>query len=270
MIPLKSPPPNRGAASLLALLLLLACAAQSWADTAPLNAGKRHYVIWKMDDVKGLSPGFQRLADWLAEHKMKASFGVICNSLEANKPAYADWLKKQAIENGGLIEFWNHGYDHQKNVVENGKTCDAEFKGTSQAFQTKHLADSNALWKAKTGLVFQTFGAPYNTSDAETEKALEKHPELKIWLYGPPTATRLLVLRRSLNLECATGTVSYETFMQAYQKQPQGDCLVLQGHPGKWDDASFDAFQRIAGVLAADKWEFVTPREYRALMNPGK
>lgn len=239
---------------------------------APVTAPnpKCHYVIWKMDDVRGVSPGFRQLAEWLAEQKMKASFGVVCNSLGKENPAYFDWLKKQAIENGGVIEFWNHGFDHHKNVAEGGKTCHSEFQGTSQAFQYQHLAESNALWKAKTGLVFQTFGAPFNATDEATEEALGQIPELKVWFYGKPDAKGLLVLPRTLNLEYATGKVSYDTFKRAYQKQPKPDCLVLQGHPGMWNAESFADFKRIAAELIADKWEFITPREYLALKHAGK
>jgi len=230
------------------------------------------YVIWKFDDVRGISPGFQRLADWLTAKKMKAGFGIICNSLEKENPAYFDWIKKNAVENGGVIEFWHHGYDHRTIADQGGKTGCSEFKGTDYACQHDHLAKSSALITQKTGLVFHTFGSPFNAWDNETIKAMEALPDLKIWLYGPPTPVPgKLILGRTLNLEKGTGKVAtYEQFEQDYKKRKPVDYLVLQGHPAGWTPEHFASFERIAGLLAAEGWKFVTPSEYLALQKTAK
>ena len=237
------------------------------ADAGKKTAAGSRYVIWKMDDVRGVNPGFQRLADWFTEKKMKAGFGIICNSLEKDNPAYFDWIKKYAVENGGVIEFWHHGYDHKKLPDQDGKTNCSEFKGPDYASQHAHLEKSSKLLTQKTGLVFHAFGSPFNAADEVTVKAMEAMPDLKIWLYGPSAPVPgKLVLGRTLNLEATTGKVApYDEFLKAYQKRKPADYLVLQGHPSGWSAESIDSFQRIAEMLAAEGWKFVTPSEYLAL-----
>ena len=190
---------------------------------------------------------------------MKASVGIICNSLEKPSPAYVAWIKTYAIENGGLIEFWNHGLNHKWKPVE--------FNGTDLAFQLDHLTTPNRLMKEATGITFHTFGAPFNQSDAVTEQALSQVPDLKAWLFGPEKTGKdmrqPLVLKRSLTLEYDVGKISAEKFMEDYPKKAQGEpYLVLQGHPGSWNDDSFKNFTTIADRLAADGWTFITPYEY--------
>ncbi len=214
-------------------------------------------VIWKLDDLKAgekarLVPGFKRVADWADDNKTVVTMGIICESLSNPNADDVAWLKKHAIENGGRIEFWLHGWDH-KAWEEKGVKI-SEFKGTPIEHQAKHLKDSCELFTKVTGLTFHVFGAPYNQIDEHTPAAMDVVPELTFWMYGPKSETQRRVIPRSINMEIATGKVSYDAFMKEYKAKPQLGPMLIQGHCGMWDDKSFDAFTKVAAFLAKEGW----------------
>lgn len=231
-----------------------------------LSATEERVVIWKLDDVragekKRLVPGFKRVADWAKAEKTVVTMGVICDSLVHPNADDVAWLKANAVENGGVVEFWHHGWDHRSWTDEAGHPC-WEFKGPGQATQAKHLKDAAEVFKKTTGLTFRTFGAPFNQIDESTSAAMDAVPELTIWMYGPKHDAKRQVLGRSLNIEVATGKVSYERFAQDYTaKRPTGP-LVLQGHCGLWDDASFQDFVKVAALLKKEGWITLTAAQH--------
>ena len=243
------------------------------APLSPEEYAKKRYVMLKFDDVGNhngsVNYRFARLADYLASKKLKSGFGVIVKSID-NLPneKYIEWLKKNAVENGGLIEFWNHGWDHAMffNCTEDDD-CDrtTKFHGehaTGLKHQERHLNLALDTFKKWTGLTMHTLGTAGNAGNADTLKALRERPEMKVWLFGQGKADDILILGRWLNLEHAVGKVDYETFKRAYQNQRQKDYVVLQGHPAMWPDQMFEDFKKIVELLENDGWLFVTPYEY--------
>lgn len=238
----------------------------------PLSAAdkaKPRYVMLKIDDIGagdttlGIHPRFIRIADYLAWRKIKCGFGVIVKSIENDNPAYIRWIQLHAIENGGLIEFWNHGWDHAMNFEFEGKKCTAEFSGPSLEHQRENLARSQDVFKAKTGLTMHSIGTAGNAADASTPTVLSERPEIKVWMYGNANSPGgKTVLRRTFNLEYAVGKVDYEKFVQGYKDRRTLDYVVLQGHAAMWDDANWDEFVKIIDLLVEDGWSFTTPYEY--------
>ena len=231
-----------------------------------LRAAEENVVIWKLDDVragekKRLAQGFKRVADWAKANDTVVTMGVICDSLVTPNPEDVAWIKQNAIENGGHVEFWHHGWDHKTTPNAAGVST-YEFQGPDQATQAKHLKDACALFKQTTGLAFRAFGAPNNKCDDHTPGALDECPELTIWLYGPKTDTRRCVLSRSINMEVATGKVSYEQFVQSYNARKPASPLVLQGHCGMWDDQSYADFVKVADFLKQNGWNTRTASQY--------
>jgi len=242
----------------LALLCLLAASA--------LSAAEEKVVIWKLDDVKAgekkrLALGFKRVADWAKAEKTVVTMGVICDSLAQPNAEDVAWIKANAVENGGVVEFWHHGWDHRSWTDDAGKPA-WEFKGPDIATQTKHLKDASEAFRKATGLTFRAFGAPFNQNDDATIAALDAIPEVSIWMYGPKTDKKRLVLGRALNIEVATGKVSYEKFAQDYAAKKPTGLLLLQGHCGMWDDASFNDFTKAAALLKKDGWTTMTASQY--------
>lgn len=239
----------------------------------PLDTNTPRYVILKFDDLKGLKnpktpvhARFQRLAKYIEDKGLKASFGVIANSLEEASPAACEWIRTHAAENGGRFEFWFHGYDHAMNMTVEGKPCKAEFSGPPYAYQSEHFAKGCELMRKCVGFPFRTFGAAGNAVDATGARVLEEHPEIKVCLFAPaqPGGGKLL-LTRSPELEYAVGKVSFDAFLKGYSGKRTQTYVALQGHPCMWSDEMFADFQHIVELLLADGRTFVTPYEYDQL-----
>lgn len=244
----------------------------------PLTAeqrAKKRYCMLKFDDVgnhKGkIHPKFDKVAKFLAERKLHAGFGVIVKTIENEPNAdYIAWLKRNAIENGGLCEFWNHGWDHAMffNCKEMDDDCDrkAKFHGefvTGIVHQRRHLAKSLDVFKQHTGLTMHTLGTAGNAGDDNTRTVLAEHPEVKVWIFGKgKSSPELEVLGRWLNLEHAVGKVDYNDFVKNYQRNRLKDYIVLQGHCAMWNDQHYADFTRIIDLLQREGWIFVTPYEY--------
>jgi peptidoglycan/xylan/chitin deacetylase (PgdA/CDA1 family) len=240
-----------------ALLCLLA--------VTTLSAAADKVVIWKLDDVragekKRLAAGFKRVASWAQAEKTVVTMGVICDSLAQPNADDVAWIKANAVENGGVVEFWHHGWDH-RSWTDAGKQL-WEFRGPDVATQTKHLKDAQAIFKQTTGLTFRAFGAPFNQADDATIAAMDSVPEITAWMYPPKNETKRKVLGRSLNIEPSTGKVSYAKFAQDYAAKKPSGLLVLQGHCGMWNDESFGDFVKIAALLKQDGWTTLTASQY--------
>lgn len=223
-------------------------------------------VILKLDDLwyeDGLvHPGWIQVFDFLQEQEVIGTIGLVCNSLEEGGDTYFQWIKDREAEGH---EIWHHGYCHCKPVLEGSER--REFRGTDYAYQYAHLAQAQQLAKDKLGIVFHTFGAPYNSTDAFTARALDSLPEIKIWLYKETTVpTDKYVLSRipEVNIEYPVHIPDFDKFKQGYQEHKDEDVLVIQGHPRSWVEvpARFEAFKRIVLFLKAEGAHFTTPYSY--------
>ena len=242
----------------LALLCLLAFTI--------LPAAEDKVVIWKMDDVRAgekrrLQAGFKRVAEWAKAEKTVVTMGVICDSLAQPNADDVAWIKANAIESGGVVEFWHHGWDHRSWTDAAGKQ-QWEFRGPDVATQSKHLRDAQAIFRQTTGLTFRVFGAPFNQADDATIAAMDAVPEITLWMYPPKNETKRKLLGRSLNMEVATGNVSYAKFAQDYATRKPTGMMLLQGHCGMWDDDSFRDFVKIATLLKQDGWTTLTSAQF--------
>lgn len=230
-----------------------------------LGAAEDKVVVWKMDDVcagekKRLAAGFKRVAAWAQAEQTVVTMGVICEPFAQPNADDVAWIKANAIENGGVVEFWHHGWDH-RSWTESGKQ-QWEFRGPDVPTQTKHLKDAQAIFKQHTGLTFRAFGAPFNQADDATIAAMDAVPEITVWMYPPKNETRRKGLGRSLNIEPETGKVSYAKFAQEYAAKKPNGLMVLQGHCGMWNDESFSDFVKIAALLKQDGWMTMTASQY--------
>lgn len=247
------------------LMLVLVCRGATLAQDASPH---RQIILLKFDDVVSNSrpgggpvpPRWQRLADYLAANHIKGSFGVICQSLEQDNPAYFDWIKN--IQKGGLIEIWMHGYHLKKNALEPG-----EFEHGAAEEQRAILEKSEKLAKEKLGFPLPAFGQHWSGTTAATDEALALIPEIKIWLYGwaKPRYFKGLSLERIMALENPTFDPNPEKFEEIYNQVGVGKpVLLLQGHPNMWDDKHWEGFLKIVEFLKSKDVVFMTPSEYAA------
>lgn len=240
-------------------------AAQAEDSFPPLPKDQRRFAIFKWDDLrssgKAVSERFQRVADFVAEKKIHASLGIICNSLEQDNPGYSEWIRSRAVENGGPFEFWLHGYTHMM-TQSNGKP-NTEFSGPSYEEQKKNFSRACEVTKEKTDLTIRSFGSPGNNWDETCVKVMKEFPDVKVWLFGDPRGkSDKFLIPRLVELERAHGRPDYANFIKGYTRQRTSEALLMQGHPDMWTDEGFSEFKRVFELLVKEGWEFVTPYEY--------
>jgi peptidoglycan/xylan/chitin deacetylase (PgdA/CDA1 family) len=200
--------------------------------------------------AQAVSPRWQRCADFIQKDHLKASFGIIGESLEQDSPAYFKWIKD--LHQRGIIEFWNHGYVNQAD----------QFKGPSMEAQKAALEKTQRLAREKLGFPLRAFGVHWSATDDATAQALAAIPEIRIWFQGASAASGKTLLERTVDLEHPTFVPNPEHVRAGYEKYGSHPYLVLQGHPNKWDDARFDAFVKAVHYLEEKGCAFQRVSEY--------
>lgn len=255
------------------ILFVVACMGVSsfLVPCAPAQEVKSQVILLKLDDVVArrvssspVSPRWQKIADFLKANHIKGSFGIITESLEKDNPQYFQWIKD--IQQGGLIEFWMHGYKMR------GASDKGEFEQGTWEEQKAILEKGELLAQEKLGFSLPAFGPHWSGTTEETDRALEAVPSVKIWLYGPakPKYFSRLSIERVLALENPTFVPDAEKFKAFYEKHAsEKEVLVLQGHPDQWTDARWNGFVAIIEFLKSKNVVFMTPSEYLKQV-PGK
>jgi len=237
-------------------------------------------IVLKLDDLKvsgggRLQPEWQRVLDILKARNIKASFGIICDSLAKADPSVIQWIKE--THDSGLVEFWFHGLSHDVRT-ENGVQM-AEFKGRPYEEQKRRFEESEALAREKLGFAFSTFGPPGGGSagsfDEVTVRVMNDVPEMKVWLYPQPLddagrqlaqGGKVVILDREwpVNIEQPLFVPNAERLERGYAKYPRRAYFVLQGHPTHWKEEGFVQFEKILDFLQQQNAVFVTPQECAA------
>lgn len=236
---------------------LLAAAEQS-------SPSKPQVIILKLDDVKQVKNApvhrsWQRVLDYIEKNGLKASFGIICSSLETDNAAYFDWIK--TVAKRGNVEFWLHGYCERTTTDKTGEFEQGTFEEQRAIFEK-----CERLAKEKLGFTLPAFGPHWSGTTDATEKALDAVPEIQIWLYGPKTSKfyKKTSFPRVMALENPTFLPDFEKFKAIYGRiGAREKFLVLQGHPPNWwKEERWDGFFKIVEFLKAKGCVFMTPSEY--------
>jgi len=217
-------------------------------------------IVLKLDDLKpsaggAVSPQWLRVADFAKEKNIKISIGIIAQAFEAECPPIVQWIQEQNAAK--RVEFWNHGWDHAA-----GEKLVREFSGQPYEYQKDHFTRSCAIARSKFGFPFESFGAPFNATDAATVRVLSEDPDLKVWIFGDPKdPAGKTVLRGSPVTIETRARPDFEAFLEAYAHNRGADYFVMQGHPGGWKDDGFEQFRMIVDFLATQKASFVFPMD---------
>jgi hypothetical protein len=251
-------PPDTGTAS---IHLLIQGENNTIEDSVKICIYKQ-IIILKADDFRisassAVSPNWLRFIEFIARKKIKASLGLIGNSLPDKNPQYFDFVKE--LEESRRFELWNHGYEHIIGAKDSEGRVYREFMNTSYEYQVIHLVQTQNLAKEKLGLTLHTFGAPGNAIDENTRLALECVPEIKVWFFGMDIPGKMNLIRRG-EIEFPTHFPDFIRFTQAYD--PVQPCQVYQIHPNSWDENRFLEFSKIIDFLISEKSSFLNPYEY--------
>lgn len=252
----------------LALALLAAPRANAADPQQPL------LVMLKLDDLarqgKGaqatVSARWQKTTDFLEGEKIKASYGILVDSLEGDCPTYVDWIKKRMA--AGYIEMWNHGYYSRfpAELKVNGRT--GENVGATAAEQEALFKKTLALAKEKLGIDLVAFGPHSTHTDNATYEALENIPQIRmVWFYGPTKGakTSKFIVKRLMELEKPIFVPNFEQLKENFEKKRATlPYIAIQGHPNSWDDERFENFKKVVLYLREQGCRFVTPTEFLA------
>jgi hypothetical protein len=252
----------------------------------------RQFVILKADDFGASSadrtrvnPNWIRYLDTMMARGVKTSAGVVGAAVSQFGPEAAGYARRAA--ESGLVEFFNHGWDHGSGTGapptleaaeteagkgtfppdDPGEKADDwyEFLGTSSEYQSAHLQWCQDTVRSLLGVDMAAFGAPFNKADAVTAAALDAQTGLQVWLY-PKGDSRLFPLRRGGGeIESPTGTPNFAAFLATYD--PARPCVTLQLHPGTshfWN--AWGEMESILDTLEANQATFTLPLEHARLM----
>lgn len=227
----------------------------------PTLDGAEKIAIIKADDVRGNTEKWTRFFAISKEKGVKVSAGIICDSLETPKPGYVEWLKKH--QTSGEVEFWNHGWDHKRWETKEGKSM-REFLGTGYEHQKKHFDQSQKVMKKALGVVPGTFGAPFNSIDADTVKVLNEDDELRLVFCNSnqKVKNKLLAPMYFRGESDGTGKPNSATFKAEYATIKNPKFSAIQFHPGAFSDEHFEEYTKILDFLIAEGWKFMLPSEY--------
>ena len=222
----------------------------------------RQLIILKADDLiydkeKIISDNWNRFLHFVVSKKIKSSVGLIGNSLETEDERYFYLLKY--LCRTGVIELWNHGYNHLLHGQDLSGELYDEFRNKPLDFQMEQLRKTQELGKEKLDLTIRTFGAPGNAIDSTTILALDAFNEIKVWFFGLDGSDKL-VLRRNTEIEFPIGNPDYNSFIKNYDASK--DYLVFQIHPNQWDENQFNSFKEIISFLNSRSLTFILPYEY--------
>lgn len=232
-----------------------------------VRQGDAPFVILKLDDLTWRSPDWENTVTFLQSKNVKFSIGIICEKgLKGDRKSFYSWVRE--LNATGLVEFWNHGYDHKEFTNEQGEKVQ-EFRGTSYEHQKEHFSESQRLAKEKLGITFRTFGPPFNKMDENTLRVLREDPDVKVLLYGKPEQASavpdIMILERTqMNIEHPLFLPNPDQIKKDYEKlYKTTDCFVLQGHPNNWGkDDRFERFKELVNYLIDQGVTFTTPYEY--------
>lgn len=219
-------------------------------------------AIIKADDMNAKSDNWLRFFQLSKEKGVKVSIGVITDSLALSAESdYRDWLIELA--NSTWIEFWNHGWSHNK-WTEQGETC-YEFFGSGYDLQKANMNMAQESMKTLFGDEPEVFGAPYNKIDADTVKVLNETPRLRL-LFGYRTPSGLVNKNMALmplrGEHYGVGQPNYQAFVEAYHQTEAIPFTALQFHPDAFSDTHFAQYSQILDFLTREGWTFMLPSEY--------
>jgi peptidoglycan/xylan/chitin deacetylase (PgdA/CDA1 family) len=221
-------------------------------------------VIIKADDFppRDWNAGFngwRAFLQLIESRGLCASVGIVGQALEKAEEAWV--VETRALAGRGRIEFWNHGYSHAIDRDDGRGGRYWEFQGPPLEIQRRHLEQTQQLAKERLGLTLAAFGAPGNHIDEKTVTALESFPEIKIWFFGKPIASRLnLGWDMYVDIEVPTGRPDFEAFRERLARAPRS--IVVQVHPAAWTPSGLDQARLAIDHLVAEGAEFLTPTGY--------
>jgi len=226
-------------------------------------------IILKLDDMRinakysdlDIYQGWIDVYHYLNEQNIHAGFGIISEHVSRASKENVSFIR-QLIESGH--EVWHHGWDHDRDGFK-GEFCGHDYKRQKEHFEKSLDAVAHVY-----GITMQSFGTPYNCSDATLTQVFEEQSRIKVFMFGDdPLPNNALNLDRWVKMEMSGGQPNYDYFIEQYNAEPNKAYYVLQGHPKRWTKGSLELkeFKKIIEFLMQQGHQFMTPFEYYEYVN---
>jgi peptidoglycan/xylan/chitin deacetylase (PgdA/CDA1 family) len=235
--------------------------------TASAKENPHKIAIIKADDIRCPTDKWDRFFALSTEKNIKVSAGIICSSLQDETPENIDWLQK--LQATGMVEFWNHGWDHKRWMDDDGNKI-REFSGTGYDHQKKHFDDSQKLMKSILGTPPVAFGAPYNATDSTTARVMNEDSNVRLFFCYQPDdglSGEIQALMKLRGEYDGTGKPNFEKFKEKYSEADGLTFTALQFHPNAFDDGRLAEYEKILDFLISEGWTFMLPSEYVAMVD---
>jgi hypothetical protein len=244
-------------------VLITVCLCVVWCGSAAAGESIEKIAIIKGDDVRNADAKWTRFIELSTKKKVKVSLGIICESLANPSAEYKAWLTAQKA--GGMVEFWNHGWDH-KQWADGAKKV-SEFGGSGYAHQKEHLTKAQEAAEKVLGAAPIAFGTPFNSFDADTSPVVGEDQRIRlVFCYKDPQIKGVVPALMALRGEPdGTGKPNAAKFAEEYaKKKGQVTFAAIQFHPAAFGDAQLEEYGKTLDILLADGWTFMVPSEYAA------
>lgn len=117
-------------------------------------------IVLTLDD--GYVDHYAHVFPVLKNYKFPATFFVITQFIEGNRPGYMTWAQIGEMARAGM-EFGSHTLDHP------------DLKGKPVAFQTNQIAGSKAMLELRLGVTVKSFAYPSGQYDSRTIAVLRSN-----------------------------------------------------------------------------------------------
>jgi peptidoglycan/xylan/chitin deacetylase (PgdA/CDA1 family) len=206
----------------------------------------RHAAIIKADDLLEDRTAFHRLIALGAELDIPVSIGLITKSLQSGG-RYVTYLRGLDPD---MVELWHHGWDHQLSPARH------EFSGSGLEHQREHLRRGLEIARRVLGIDLHTFGAPGNSTDGDTVRALAELEVFEVVFFRPDEVPGKITLRPSLGIEASPGKLRPAGELRAAYEAAQArhdPLLVLQIHPAAYTEADWSSLATSLRFLSRDE-----------------
>lgn len=241
------------------------CSSVATADLEPAQV-----VVFKFDDLKPTMGNqvskFDRAMGFLGKEGIPATAGILGKWLENAKRNPEKYQNQISIVKNWILaghQLWIHGYDHTP-----GEFAAMKEKPAATYQQQKELIQIT-YDLMETVLSYRTtcFSASFNQNNESTISVLnQEFPQIQTVMFMHDTNQRLDALNLSSDsiceIETTTGVVSSELFFARYPYVAQLPYLVIQAHPGLWNEESFKELKKIVNFLKTKNCVFMTPEQY--------
>ena len=208
-------------------------------------------VIFKADDLNGLTKNVKKLDRFVLSENICVSWGIIGTSLDNPAEEYIKFVKDKLNSNN--YHFFNHGYLH---------LWEGEYEFYAKNYYEQHefIKKTQDLFLNIFGVILDGFGAPCNKIDETTKSVLQTFPEIKFWYFGLPNSNKI-DLKRLADIENGVGKPEFNYFYTNIMKLSlkKDQILVLQIHPNQWSKERFKEFSLCIKLLKKMNCSFVNP-----------